>query len=211
MIELIQVPFSHYCAKVKIALREKGLSYLSQPVPGGWMDKPEFQAVNPLCRIPFLIDGDIRIGESQVINEYLEERYPQPALMPETAAQRAEVRWLCNLHDLYTAPQIFRIFFGLVNGQDKAGFAKEWQQVEQSLALLEQRVAGPWLAGEHFTLADCAWVLSWMHANALAGMLAVPFDAEARYPRISAWYQRALGRASVSAVVEEAKAALAAM
>ncbi|HSC81225.1 MAG TPA: glutathione S-transferase family protein, partial [Chitinolyticbacter sp.] len=194
MIELIQVPFSHYCAKVKIVLKEKGLPYQSRPVPGGWMDKPEYLAINPLGRIPFLVDGDIGLGESQVINEYLEERYPQPALMPPLPAERAQVRWLCNLHDLYAAPQILRIFMGLASGRDNTEFAADWQAVLSALDLLEAQAKAPWLVGDGFTLADCAWILSWMHANALAGMLGAQWNAAARYPNLVAWYQRALAR-----------------
>ncbi|UXY13944.1 glutathione S-transferase family protein [Chitiniphilus purpureus] len=209
MIELIQVPFSHYCAKVRIALNEKGLDYRCLPVPGGWMDSPEYKTVNPLGRIPFLVDGEVRLGESQVINEYLEERYPLPALLPADAAQRAQVRWLCSLHDSYCAPQLFRIFFGLLNGKDKTGLAADWQAALAALDLLEARAAAPWLAGETFSLADCAWVLSWMHAQSLAGMLGEQLHAAERYPRISAWYERASARPAVASVLEEARAALA--
>ncbi|TJZ73291.1 glutathione S-transferase family protein [Chitiniphilus eburneus] len=211
MIELIQVPFSHFCAKVRIALNEKGLPHRCLPVPGGWMDSVEYRVVNPLGRVPFLVDGDIRLGESQVINEYLEDRYPQPSLMPSDAAGRARVRWLCSLHDNYCAPQIFRIFFGLVKGQAPDAFADDWQAVLQALDLLEAQTDDAWLAGPAFSLADCTWVLSWMHAQGLSAMLNQPLDAETRYPRLLAWAARAESRPAVASVMTEAKAALAAM
>ncbi|GAA5785574.1 glutathione S-transferase family protein [Chitiniphilus shinanonensis] len=209
MIELIQVPFSHFCGKVRIALNEKGLPHRCLPVPGGWMDSAEYRAVNPLGRVPFLVDGEVRLGESQVINEYLEERYPQPSLMPEAAQARARVRWLCSLHDNYCAPQVFRIFFGLLNGHAANEFEADWQAVLHALDLLEAQADDVWLAGPGFSLADCAWVLSWMHAQGLAGMLGQPLDAQGRYPRLLAWAERAAARPAVASVMDDAKAALA--
>jgi glutathione S-transferase len=55
---------------------------------------PEMEAVGPSAKSPTLIDGDTKVWDSQIVIEYLEDRYPTPSLLPADAAQRAEVRML---------------------------------------------------------------------------------------------------------------------
>lgn len=95
MLVLYEHPLSSYAQKVKIALREKGLSFEAQ-VPAdlgsGHATGPLAQA-NPRAEVPLLIDGpDVRIFESTVILEYIEERWPQPPLLPRSPAARAFAR-----------------------------------------------------------------------------------------------------------------------
>src|SRR4051794_7474424 len=81
---LYEHPVSSYAQKVKIALREKGVAFETE-VPAslgtGRTDGP-FVAANPRAGVPVLIDGPARIFESTVIMEYIEERWPDPPLLP---------------------------------------------------------------------------------------------------------------------------------
>jgi glutathione S-transferase len=83
-------PFAHRAA---IALREKNLTFDTVFFEAG-KRPPELAAVGPRAKSPTLFDGAAHIYDSQVVLEYLEDRYPEPALLPHSPDARAEVRML---------------------------------------------------------------------------------------------------------------------
>jgi len=81
-----------YCARVRIALAEKGIPY--EPVAIDLSDRPAWlYEKNPVGRVPVLEEDTLVLPESVVIMEYLEERYPEHALLPADPAARAIERW----------------------------------------------------------------------------------------------------------------------
>ena len=92
-MKLYTAKLSPFAAKVRIALDEKGLSCEEIALPAGragLAEKPaELLAINPRGEVPVLIDGDVRLYDSTVILEYLEDAYPEPALYPREPAERA--------------------------------------------------------------------------------------------------------------------------
>ncbi len=87
--------------RVRIALHLKKLDFETIPVSlvadGGEHRKAAYRAKNPQMLVPFLEDGDIAIGQSQAILEYLEEAYPDVPLLPDGAGARARVRAFTNV------------------------------------------------------------------------------------------------------------------
>lgn len=95
---IIGSPVSPYVRKILAILNLKGVDYAIDPlVP--FLANDAFQSVSPLRRIPVLIDDQVTLMDSTVIAEYLDERYPAPALMPTSAADRARSRWLEEFAD----------------------------------------------------------------------------------------------------------------
>lgn len=95
--------------RVRIALNLKGLAYDIVPVhllkDGGQQFAESYTAVNPSHLIPTLVDGDMAVGQSLAILDYLDEVHPQPPLLPADAAGRARVRAIaqniaCDIHPL---------------------------------------------------------------------------------------------------------------
>ncbi len=95
--------------RARIALNLKGLEYEQAIIHlvknGGEQFAPEYRALNPQALVPVLQDGDLTLTQSLAIIEYLDEVYPEPALLPATAAQRARVRSIalmiaCEIHPL---------------------------------------------------------------------------------------------------------------
>jgi glutathione S-transferase len=82
------------CQRTRIVLYEKTLPYETIPVDLAKKEqkKPEFLKMNPNGKVPVLVDGDTILYESCIINEYLEEKYPNPPLLPKDRAQRAKIR-----------------------------------------------------------------------------------------------------------------------
>jgi glutathione S-transferase len=97
-VQIIGGYLSPYVRKVLVCLDLKGVPYEIDPIVPFFGDE-RFTALSPLRRIPVLIDGDVVLSDSTVICEYLEERFPSPALLPAGAARRARARWLEEFAD----------------------------------------------------------------------------------------------------------------
>ena len=209
-MKLYQLPYSHYSAKVKIALAEKGLAFEAPVLGAGFTRSAEFLALNPLGKVPFLVDGDVRVGESEVIVEYLEDRYPERPLLPASPAGRAQSRWLSRFHDLYLGPQLSTLFFALSDGRaGTPAFAPEVDRMLELVALLESKISPePYFLGASFTLADASYALSYHYIVTLSAAHGRPLG-DADMPKLARWFAAASARPSVSAVVDAAKAALA--
>jgi glutathione S-transferase len=92
MITLFDAERCPFCARVRIVLAEKGIPY--EPVAIDLSNRPAWlYDKNPTGRVPVLEEDTFVLPESAVIMEYLEERYPEPPLLPADPAARALERW----------------------------------------------------------------------------------------------------------------------
>ena len=161
MITLCGITLSNYYNKVKLVLLEKGVPFTEEKVGTRSTDEAVL-AASPLGKIPFLrVDGDT-LCESQVINDYLEARFPEPPLVPADAMAAAKVRELATFVDLHlelVARELYaQAFFGGTVSESTQERVRK--QLIKNIAAF-QRLArfGPYLAGDQFTLADCSgWV-----------------------------------------------------
>jgi glutathione S-transferase/RNA polymerase-associated protein len=106
MLKLYENPLSGYVQKVKIALLEKGIEFESLSAEGLMAGTAggAFVEANPRAEIPTLIDGDFRVFDSTVILEYLEDKWPNPPLLPKSPAERARVRMIEDVMDTQYEP-----------------------------------------------------------------------------------------------------------
>lgn len=111
---IIGSPVSPFVRKVLAVCEMKGVPYRIDPIIPFFGDD-RFSELNPLRRIPVFIDDQVSISDSTVICEYLEERYPAPALLPDNPAERARARWIEEFADTRLADIcIWRIFYEAV-------------------------------------------------------------------------------------------------
>ena len=137
-----------YAARVRIVLAEKSLPYDAVEIdlddrPAWLYDK------NPLGRVPvYEEDEGLVLPESRVIMEYLEERYPEPALWPADAAERALARlWLERFDD-----RLGDAYYAVRRGEPR-------DVLDGKLAGLEHALeAQPYLSGREYGLADAGYV-----------------------------------------------------
>src|SRR6478672_13938201 len=94
MLKLYDYPDCPFCQKVRVVLAEKDLEFEKVLVDLRKQEQkaPEFLRLNPYGKVPVLVDEDEVIYDSTIINEYLEDEYPHPPLMPEQSSERARVR-----------------------------------------------------------------------------------------------------------------------
>ena len=183
MIVLYDAERCPYCARVRIALAEKGLEH--EVVAVDLSDRPAWlYEKNPLGKVPVLEEDGLVLPESVVIMEYLEERYPEPALLPADPADRSLARLRIFRHDDFTDP-----YYDVRRGDESARALFE-EQVERLDAALD---ASPWLGGREYGLADIAYVPWVLRAGHLLGVELDP------YPALSEWLHRLLERPTVAA------------
>ena len=118
-IKLYDFATSPNCQRVKVVLEEKGVGYETVPVDLRKQEQkaPEYLALNPHGKVPVLVDGGTVLYESCIINEYLEDKYPDPSLLPADASARARIRHPHRLrHHAYQ-----RQPSGHPRGDDEAG------------------------------------------------------------------------------------------
>lgn len=161
MIQLHGTPLSNYYNKVKLVLLEKGLEFSEHMVRPGTTDPAVLEA-SPVGKIPYLLTADGPLSESQTILEYLEALQPQPPLLPSSPYSAAKVRELCLFIDLNLELVVRPLY-----GQAFFGGEVDSKLAERIRPTLEKNLSGfkrlarfdPYVAGEHFTWADCcAWV-----------------------------------------------------
>jgi glutathione S-transferase len=212
-MKLYNLNLSNFATKCRIAIYEKGANVEIATLPGGNMKSPEYLKINPLGKIPSLdADGTI-IPESEVINEYLEEKFPNPPLLPKGAEARARVRWFTRYHDLYLDPPIRALFAHLnPKSRDEKVVNEKLNEIQQRLDQLESMLAaaGNFAAGPEFTLADCALVpTTFFYVNMLPGFGAKsPLEGR---PKYTAWWNKVQTRPAVSKALGEMGVALKAM
>jgi glutathione S-transferase len=172
-----------YCARVRIVLAEKRLEH--ETVVVDLDDRPAWiYEKNPLGRVPVLEEDAFVLPESAVINEYLEERYPEPPLWPADPAERAAGRLLVERFD-----QLSRPYYALRRGDEDAR-----DRLEDELAKLDSALAGnPFLSGRQFGIADAAYLPWILRAET---MLDVDLD---QYAALAEWVARTGERPSVAA------------
>lgn len=185
MLTLYDAARCPYCARVRIVLAEKGLGY--ETVEIDLSDRPAWLFVkNPLGKVPVLEeDGGLVLPESEVIMEYLDERYPEPALRAVDPAERALGRlWLQRFDD-----RLGDDYYALRRGEDS--------ELERRLAELDSALRGqPYLNGREYGLADIGYVPWILRARSNLGVDLEPFEA------LTAWLERLSERSAVKAELE---------
>jgi len=175
-----------YCARVRIALAEKGVEY--ETVVIDLDDRPSWiYEKNPLGRVPVLEEDAFVLPESAVIDEYLEERYPEPPLWPADAAERALGRLLVFRFDQLSKP-----YYALRREQDGAR-----ERLDAELAKLNAILdAQPYLTGREFGLADITYVPWILRARDRMSIELGSFGA------LAAWLERLSERPAIAAELD---------
>jgi glutathione S-transferase len=175
-----------YCARVRIVLAEKGLEYETMVIDLD--DRPAWiYEKNPLGRVPVLEEDTFVLAESAVINEYLEDRYPEPALWPADPAERALGRMLVFRFD-----ELSRPYYALRRGEEGAG-----ERFDAALAELDGLLESQaFLSGREFGLADVAYVPWILRARDRMEVELTPF------PALVDWVTRLEQRPSIAAELE---------
>jgi glutathione S-transferase len=212
MIKLCGFRISNYHNKVRIALLEKGIPFEedSEIHPS---QKDEYLLKSPMGKVPYLEVDGIRLRESAVIMEYLEDAYPQQPLLPKDPLERAKVREINVFIELHLELVARRLYGGLFFG---GSFSDETKaQVEKGLAKGVRALQGvakfePYIAGKELSVADCA---AFVHLPlvSLVAKRAYGRDFLEDIPQVKPYLKMLGERPAFAQVQEDRKAATAAV
>ncbi len=197
-MKLYHFPPSTNSLKVRIALLEKGLEFESVVIDLTKREQkdPGYLKIHPFGQVPALDDDGFILYDSTVINEYLEDEYPHPPLLPANSEERAYARLMEDYRDNYVNPHFVTLIHEYRKPEEERDVAliRETQaNIGAAFAVIERQLQGrEYLAGS-FSLADVAY----MPNIALLERFQVPLDPDFR--NVAAWIQRLRTRASYSA------------
>jgi len=199
MIKLYTFPPSTNSRKVRIALIEKGLEFerITIDLTKREQKNPDYLKIHPFGQIPALDDEGFVVYDSTVINEYLEDEYPYPSLMPSDSEGRARARMMEDFRDSHFNPY----FVHLIQESRKPEAERDAQRIDNAKVEItkafdrtEAELQGKdYLAGP-FSLADVAFM-----ANIeLLDRFGIPVDP-VKYKNTVAWIVRLKARPSFAA------------
>ncbi|MFJ2363320.1 glutathione S-transferase family protein [Pseudomonas sp. NPDC087697] len=195
-------PLSSYCHKVLIALYENAIEFEKRIINlADDADRAELQALWPLGKFPVISDHlrQRALPEATIIIEYLDRYYPgEQLLIPNDWEAALEVRLWDRFFDNYVLEPIQQIVSDHLRSAN-ADLSKQRSTLETAYAMLEHRMASRiWVAGQDFSLADCAATPALFYACTL-----LPFPDE--FKHLSAYFDRLTRRPSVQRVIDEAR------
>lgn len=209
MITLYGSPISNYYNKIKLALMEKEITFLEQPVAPS--QNEAMLRRSPLGKIPFIKSDDGYLSESQAILEYLEDTFPANPLYPAKAFERAKCREFIQHLELNVELIARRLyaeaFFGRTVSQEIKDEVKA--KITTGLTGLVRLLLSPYALGDRFTAAD---VVAWPHLQMVSLVTQKIYGQNlvAEYiPGIEAYIQLIESRPYAKKVGEDRAAALA--
>ncbi len=202
-MELFSARVCPYAHRTRLVLLEKGLPF--EDIEIDFKNKlPRFLAVSPYGRVPALVHDGVALYESAIIDEYLDEVFPQPAMMPKDPATRARVRiWID-----YLDHQFLDTYYDLLKNRDPARHDALAAKAADGLRFIEREGiarlggAGPYWLGSAPSLLDFAYypfferLPAWTHYRGLT----LPDGC----PRLRTWLGAMAERPSVLRIANDA-------
>ena len=141
-------PYSHRC---RIVLHEKGMDF--EVIDVDLMNKSEDVAViNPYGKVPVLVERDLVLYEANIINEYIDERFPHPQLMPPDPVMRGRARLFLHRFEQEIYSQVDQIEHGVAKSADRARMVIRDNLTQLSQILSHQK----FLLNDEFSMLDVA-------------------------------------------------------
>ena len=192
-------PFAH---RTRLVLLEKAVEFEHVEIDLG--DKPQrFLDVSPYGKVPAIVHNGEALYESAIINEYLDEVFPEPALMPQDPLARARMRiWID-----YCDNRFLSDYYALMRNQNRADHATLLEKTCAHLDIIENDGMaklggdGPFWMGDHLTLLDLAYfpfferLPAWSHYRGL--------ELGSDHPRLSRWLDAMWQRPAVQKIAND--------
>jgi glutathione S-transferase len=195
MIKLYHYPLSTNSRKVRILLIEKGLEFerINIDLSKKEQKNPDYLKIHPFGQVPALDDDGFILYDSTIINEYLEDEYPHPPLLPSDSEGKARARLMEDFRDNHFTPPFVEIIHEIrkpeaERDQNVIKHAKE--MIAQCFDRIEKELGGKEFMAGTFSLADIAY----MSNIALLERFEITVDP--KYKNMHAWMKRLKARPS---------------
>jgi len=177
---------------------EKGLQWETTwlDLPAGEHKKPEYLAINPVGKVPALIDGKVIVHDSTIVGEYLEDKYPQKPLLPKDPDARARARAFEDYCDAYLAASNYKILSELrkpENERSREKIAEGEREMLKHFEYLDRELQGREFFAGAFGLADISFI------PPLANYERAGYSIPEQFRNLKAWWERLKARPSFDA------------
>lgn len=200
MIEMYGHPFSSFTWKPLIAAYARDVPFTLHLLdPEHPENVARLRELSPTWQMPALVDGSVEVVESNVIIEYLDRVGTAPPMVPREPDEALRARMFAEIFDDYVAAPMQRVVaesFRAEDQKDPAGAAQARELLGRSYRWLARRISSDWVAGEAFSLADCAAAPALFYADWVESIPAGP---------LRAYRERLLAHPAVKRVVDEAR------
>ncbi|MBS9715801.1 glutathione S-transferase family protein [Pseudohalocynthiibacter aestuariivivens] len=176
MLTIYAIPVSLYCAKLRILLRHKSLEWEELSPPGGY-GSDEYKKIVPSGNLPALIDKDLLLADSEAIAEYLNEKYPEPAMLPDDLTGRAKIRERARFHDTRLEPALRQLFSLIPKAaRDDARLRAGGEVLSRHLKTLARLLETAPLSRDALWLGDIGFAISVEWIAALEQAIGLPVN-----------------------------------
>ncbi|MEH2436593.1 MAG: glutathione S-transferase family protein [Nostoc sp.] len=194
-IQLYFAKASTFSQRTRVVLLEKGIDFT--PIEIDLQSKPDgYTQISHYGKVPAIKHGDVEIYESAIINEYLDEVFPEPPLLPRDPAAKAIARiWID-----YANTRLVPAFNKLLRGKDSQEQEQGRREFTEALLYIEQEGLGKgdYLLGDQFSLVDISFY-PWFERLPLLEYFR-KFTLPAETPRLQTWWNLVGDRSSIQAV-----------
>ncbi|BDA74618.1 glutathione S-transferase domain-containing protein [Rivularia sp. IAM M-261] len=198
-VQLYFAKGSTFSQRTRVVLLEKGIEFT--PIEIDLQNKPaEFTQVSRYGKVPAIKHGDVEIYESAIINEYLDEVFPEPPLLPRDPAAKAVARILID----YANTRLVPGFNKLLRGKDTTEQEQGRKEFTESLLYIEQEIlgklssGGQYFLGNKLSLVDISFY-PWFERLPLLQRFR-NFALPSETPRLQEWWNVLRERESIKAV-----------
>ncbi len=174
---------------------EKGLKWETT-----WLDlakgehkRPEYLAINPVGKVPALIDEGVIVHDSTIVGEYLEDRYPKNPLLPRDPAMKARARAFEDYSDAYVAPSLYKVLIQMRKPEaerDQAKIAEGHSEARAHFSYLDRELEGRQFFAGLLSLGDISFIPH------LSNYERAGFGIPAEFANLCAWWERMKARPS---------------
>jgi glutathione S-transferase len=209
-MKLYNVYLSPFAARCRIQIYAKNLAVDLVEPPGG-LQSASYKAIAPIGKVPFLDAEGFLLPESELICEYLEDRFPEPSLRPAAPEARAHMRLVSRMCDLYLNPPMGVLFDQLnPKNRDEKLVGQKVEEVRKVLGLIDRHVGSDGLVvGGKLSLGDCALIPMLFFVVTLGAHMGLGDAPLANFPNLAAAWAHAGKDTVLSKVTGELGAALA--
>ena len=194
-IQLYFAKASTFSQRTRVVLLEKGIDFT--PIEIDLQNKPDgYTQISGYGKVPAIKHGDVEIYESAIINEYLDEVFPEPPLLPRDPAAKAIARiWID-----YANTRLVPAFNKFLRGKDSQEQEQGRKEFTEALLYIEQEGLGKgdYLLGDQFSLVDISFY-PWFERLPLLEHFR-KFTLPAETPRLQTWWNLVSDRQSIQAV-----------
>lgn len=200
-IEIYSAALCPFAQRSRLTLLEKGVPF--KLIEIDLQNKPaNFREISPYGKVPVLKHGDRRVWESAIINEYLEDAFPECPLLPKDPFQRAQARIWINFADTRLFAASGKLLYGSPDPKQQAVAATE---LTEYLRFIEQEglqklSEGPYWLGSEISLVDLTYYPLFEQWAVLAHFRGVQFPVG--LDRLQHWWDTMATRESVRAIAK---------